>query len=243
MAHGAATLFSNNQSRPVKDPLEGSPWSSREMVAGFAQSAPNATLISYAERLGASRGLTVVDIGCGAGRNLVPLAQLGCRTVGIDLSWPMLVAAGERVGNEGLQERVTLAAAAMHQLPVKWAVADLIVAHGIWNLAKSATEFRCAVREATRIAKPGAGLFVFTFSRNTLPPNARPIAGEPFVFTQFSGEPQTFLTAQQLVSELADAGFAPDPAVPLTEHNKRPAGALSTGGPPVIYEAAFRYRG
>jgi SAM-dependent methyltransferase len=229
--------------RTFTDPLQGSPWSSEQTVAGFAQSPPNATLIRYAESLGAREGFRVVDIGCGAGRNLVPLAQLGCRVFGVDLSWPMLRAAAERVRNAGLEGRVTFAAAAMHQLPVKWAVADLIVAHGIWNLARSGREFRCAVREATRIAKPGAGLFVFTFSRSTLPPGARPLPGEPFAYTQFSGEPQTFLTAQQLTSELAYAGFIPDPAVPLTEHDKRPAGTLPVAGPPVIYEGAFRYRG
>lgn len=219
-----------------------SPWSRREVVAGFAQSPPNLTLIRYAEGLRRGRPLRVVDIGCGAGRNLIPLAQLGNRVVGVDLSWPMLTAAAERSRSDSLEDRVTLAAAAMHQLPLNWASADLIVAHGIWNLAKSATELRCAMREATRIAKPGARLFVFTFSRNTLPANARPIRGETFVFTQFSGEPQTFLTAEQLTSELACAGFFPDPAVPLTEHNKRSGGSLCAGGPPVIYEGAFRYR-
>ena len=220
---------------------QGSVWTAPETVAGFVQSPPNATLLRYAQSLGASRPLRVVDVGCGAGRNLVPLAQLGCRVVGVDLSRPMLAAAAERVRQEHLQDRVTLAAAAMHQLPVRWASADLIVAHGVWNLARSATELRSAIREAIRIARPGAGLFLFTFSRNTLPADARPVPGEPFAFTQFSGDPLTFLTAGQLAGELASAGFFPDPAVPLTELNTRPPGSLNAGGPPVIYEGAFRY--
>lgn len=40
---------------------------------------------------------------------------------------------------------------------------------------------------------------------------------------------------------VVSVGFSADPAVPLTEHNKRAAGARSVGGPPVIYEAAYRY--
>jgi ubiquinone/menaquinone biosynthesis C-methylase UbiE len=212
------------------------------MVANFAQSSPNATLLHYVQHLRRTDAFQIVDIGCGAGRNLVPLARMGCRVVGLDLSRPMLDAAADRLRQENLDDRATLAAAAMHKLPIQWASADLIIAHGIWNLARSANELRSAIREARRIAKPDAGLFVFTFSRNTLPPDARPVAGEPFAFTQFSGQPQTFLTAQQLTSELAYAGFLPDPAVPLTEHNKRPPGALTAGGPPVIYEGAFRYR-
>jgi hypothetical protein len=65
------------------------------------------------------------------------------------------------------------------------------------------------------------------------------VEGESFVFTEFSGEPQCFLTAEQLVAEMGDAGFVPDPEVPLTEYN-RPASGVRVSGPPVIYEAAFR---
>jgi hypothetical protein len=50
-----------------------------------------------------------------------------------------------------------------------------------------------------------------------------------------------FLTEEQLISELAAAGFMPDPAVPLTEYNRARPGALPAAKGPVIYEAAFRY--
>ena len=117
-----------------------------------------------------------------------------------------------------------------------------VSAHGIWNLARSDAEMRRGMAEAARAAAPGAALFVFTFSRHTLPPEARPIAGEQFVFTEFAGEPQCFLTANQLVEELRRRGFVPDPAVPLRELNRRPA-QLHRGGSPVIHEAAFRFAG
>ena len=126
----------------------------------------------------------------------------------------------------------------MDALPVRDGSVDLLIAHGIWNLARSSTQFRRAVREAARAARPGAGLFLFTFSRNTLPADAAPVAGEPFVFTQFSGEPQCFLTREQILHELGEAGFTPDPAVPLTELNAR-TGLLPARGP-VIYQGAFR---
>jgi ubiquinone/menaquinone biosynthesis C-methylase UbiE len=154
----------------------------------------------------------------------------------------MLQAALERARAEGIAHRVQLALAPMDALPVADGSIDLVVAHGIWNLARSAAEFRGAVREASRAARGGAALFVFTFSRATLPPDTQPIAGEPFVFTEFSGQPQSFLTEAQLLSELAAAGFEPDPAVPLRELNRRPPGALEVGRAPVIYEGAFRRR-
>lgn len=209
------------------------------MVAGFAQSPPNDVLMRFAdaERLRSSSG-RAIDIGCGAGRNAVPLSQSGWRVLGSDYSWPMLVAAQERARTEDV--RLDLALAPMEVLPVADRSADFVIAHGIWNLARSAAQFRTAVREASRVARPGAALFVFTFSRNTLGPDAQPVAGEPFVFTQFSGEPQCFLTEEQLLEEMAAAGFERDTSVPLTEYNRPRPGAVRMGGPPVIYEAVFR---
>ena len=182
----------------------------------------------------------MVDLGCGAARNAAPLAALGVEVVGIDFAAPMLVAAQARAAAEGVADRVRLVHAPMDALPLRDACADLVVAQGIWNLARSGAEMRRAIAEAARVARAGAGLFVFTFSRHTLPADARPVAGETFVFTQFSGEPQCFLTEEQLVAELGGAGFEKDPPGPLAEHNRpAPGHALARGGP-VIYEGTFR---
>jgi ubiquinone/menaquinone biosynthesis C-methylase UbiE len=221
------------------DPLAGSAWSAASTVAGFVASAPNATLMRFADsRWPHGRA---VDIGCGAGRNTIPLAEFGWEVIGVDLSRPMLEAAVERARDSNARDRIGFALAPMDALPIADRSADLIVAHGIWNLARSGAEFRRGVREAARIARRGAALFVFTFSRRTLRDTAQPIADETFVFTDFSGEPQVFLTAEQLTEELAAGGFTPDPAVPLTEHNVPRPGAFVARGGPVIYEAAYRF--
>jgi ubiquinone/menaquinone biosynthesis C-methylase UbiE len=187
--------------------------------------------------------LRVLDVGCGAARNAVPMAALGSTVLGTDLARPMLEAARGRAGAEGVGERAAFVCAPMDALPIRDAGVDLVVAHGIWNLAHSGAEMRRAMAEAARVARPGAGLFVFTFSRNTLAPGAVPVPGEEFVFTDFAGERQCFLTEAQLVEELRAAGFEKDPPGPLTEYNRPPPGpALGRGGP-VIYEGTFRRRG
>lgn len=222
------------------DPLSGSAWSRPETVAGFVRSPPNEALLECAETVrGGRSGRWALDIGCGAGRNAVPLASAGWNVVGLDLSRPMVDAARGRTMEPG-EGRAVFALAPMEPLPVPSARFDLIVAHGIWNLARSSAQFRAGVREAARAACPGATLFVFTFSRHTLPETVVPVAGEPFVFTEFSGDPQCFLTEGQLVEELAMAGFTRDRAWPLRELNGRRSGDLQPSRGPVIWEGVFR---
>jgi ubiquinone/menaquinone biosynthesis C-methylase UbiE len=213
------------------------------MVAGFAKSSPNETLMAFAGHLLMAGGRVAIDIGCGAGRNLVPLAQQGWSIAGVDLSKPMIERAAARIRDESVQHGASVALAAMDALPFRDAVADLVIAHGIWNLARSSTQFRRAVREAARVTRDGGSLFLFTFSRHTVAGSASPVPGEPFVFTDFSGEPQCFLPREQLIDELRAVEFEPDSAVPLTEHNLPRPGAVMTQRVPVIWEATFRRQG
>jgi ubiquinone/menaquinone biosynthesis C-methylase UbiE len=190
----------------------------------------------------ADRAPRLLDIGCGAGRNAVPLAQAGWRVVGTDLSSAMLAAAAGRLHSAMPSIRVELVLAPMESLPFRSNTFDFVVAHGIWNLARSGREFRGAVNEAARVARPGARLFLFTFSRHTLAGSALPVTGESFVFTDFSGGPQCFLTAEQIRAELGRSGFRRDPAHELRELNRPPDG-VRLGGAPVIYEGVFRRDG
>jgi SAM-dependent methyltransferase len=186
-------------------------------------------------------GARLLDIGCGAGRNAVPLASAGWDVYGTDLSLPMVTTAAARVKAADLTNRARVLLAPMDRLPFAHASFDFIVAHGIWNLARTSGEFGRAVDEAARVARPGCALFLFTFSRHTLTPEDQPAPGESFVFTQFSGQPQCFLTEEQIVSELNARGLRPDARLPLRELNRLPKGALHTSTAPVIYEGVFRY--
>lgn len=216
-------------------------WENAGVVRGFSTAAANEILLAFVRAELARRPrLHILDVGCGAARNAAPMAAHGAAVVGTDLALPMLEAAGRRVVSEGVAERVALVRAPMDRLPLADASVDLVVAHGIWNLARSAAELRRAIAEAARVARPGAGLFVFTFSRATLAPDDQPVPGEQFVFTQFAGEPQCFLTEAELKEELLRAGFERDPPGPLAEYNRPPDGREFARGGPVIYEGTFR---
>lgn len=225
---------------------------------GHAEPAETARAGGEVDRSGHSHTahLRILDIGCGAGRNAVPLAQAGHSVTGVDIAGRMIDAAHEHAVEAGVASRCTFLTGRMDALPLSDPEFDLIVAHGVWNLAVSEETFRAAVTEATRLSRTGTALFVTTFSRNTLPPEAQPVAGTRFVFTDFNGSPQCFLREDELRDELAAAGFRVAPDRPVVERN-RPAAweqwrepgqsspergrRLNVAGPkrPVLYEGVW----
>ncbi|HJY34913.1 MAG TPA: class I SAM-dependent methyltransferase, partial [Vicinamibacterales bacterium] len=78
--------------------MSESPWSQPSTVAGFVRSPPNETLLQVAAREWRASA-RLLDVGCGAGRNALPLADAGWEVVGTDLSTPMLMAAAARVAD------------------------------------------------------------------------------------------------------------------------------------------------
>lgn len=219
-------------------------WEAPELVENFRTNSPNDVLMQYARELDRRRGpqtppLHILDIGAGAGRNAVPLAQQGCIVTCVDLSIPMIRAAQIKREQEAPPNSIQLVIGPMAPLPFRDKQFDLIIAHGIWNLSTSDAEFRSGVAEAARVAKPGAGLFLFTFSRHTIPDNAPSVTGQKYIFTQFGDEPQCFLREEEIIHELLEAGFACDVTGPITEYNCPPPPFDRVQRPPVIYESTF----
>lgn len=206
------------------------------MVSRLSQTPPNSVLMQLASiEMEKGERSRLLDIGCGAGCNAVPLARMGWNVLGLDFSEPMLEAAARRAEDEALTDRLLLKHASMERLPVEDECFDFIVAHGVWNLAGSSLQFRRALQEAARAARPGAALFVFTFSRSSLPPGTLPVSGEAFVFSEFMGTPQCFLTEAQLIEELITVGFVQEQGNPIKEYKRPPE-----SNRPSILEGIFR---
>ena len=175
----------------------------------------------------------VVDLGCGTGRSLVPLARAGFRGLGIDLSSEML--------------RIVAAKARAEDLPI-WGVRANMVELGC--LRDAAVDYavslfstlgmirgrenrRHVLMHVRRILKPG-GLFVLhvhNFWFNLFDPAGRrwllrhlPAAllrrgverGDKYF--QYRGVPQMYLhtfTRGELLGELRRAGFHVEELIPL----------------------------
>lgn len=104
-------------------------------------------------------GATVVDIGCGAGMDLMLAATAvgpGGRAIGIDMTEPMAERARAAARTLGLAQVEVRTGDAL-DLPVESASVDYVITNGVLNLAP---DKRQAFGEVLRILKPG-GQFLY----------------------------------------------------------------------------------
>lgn len=106
-------------------------------------------------------GAKILDLGCGAGRTTLPLAQQDYTVVGTDLSHPMV----QRARNQSR----------LWRLPINWSVLDatdlpfanetfdgvLFSYNGIELVPDGKAGKKCVLNEVWRVLKPG-GHFIFT---------------------------------------------------------------------------------
>lgn len=66
--------------------------------------------VEFYTELALASGPGALELGCGAGRLLIPLARAGVAVTGLDLARPMLQVAAQRIANEppDVQQRITL---------------------------------------------------------------------------------------------------------------------------------------
>lgn len=100
-------------------------------------------------------GRSVLDVGCGAGVEVVRFARGGARIMGVDLSERAVALTREHVAQQGV--RAGLAVADGESLPFPDATFDFVYAHGIIQYAASD---RAVVFECHRVVRPG-GLVMF----------------------------------------------------------------------------------
>ena len=101
------------------------------------------------------RDRAVLEVGCGAGTDLIRFARNGAHVTGVDLAPSSIALAAQNVANERVSARLLVADG--EALPLRDGVFDLVYAHGVLQYT---SEDRVLVRECRRVLRPG-GLAIF----------------------------------------------------------------------------------
>ncbi|MDX5481945.1 MAG: class I SAM-dependent methyltransferase [Hymenobacteraceae bacterium] len=111
-----------------------------------------------------TKGMKLLDAGCGAGRNIQYLMQAGVRTSGADISEEAIA----KVRALAAELAPTLSpknfvAADLDALPFADADFDAVLCSAVLHFARSEAHFRKMVQELWRVLRPG-GMFFARFS-------------------------------------------------------------------------------
>jgi SAM-dependent methyltransferase len=107
-----------------------------------------------------SRGKRVLDVGCGAGTDLVRFARAGASVTGIDLAASSIALARQNFALEGLQAHLLVGDG--EKLPFADRRFDLVYAHGVMQYTTDAASL---VRECRRVLKPGGTAIFQVYNR------------------------------------------------------------------------------
>jgi SAM-dependent methyltransferase len=106
------------------------------------------------------RGRAVLDVGCGAGVEVVRFAQGGARVFGVDLADRAAALTRENLTQHGLTAGV--AAADGQALPFRDDTFDFVYAHGV---VQYAADDRRVVAECRRVLRPGGTAMFQVYNR------------------------------------------------------------------------------
>jgi len=105
-------------------------------------------------------GRRVLEVGCGAGVDMVRFARGGARVTGVDVADAAIALARKNLGHQDLPG--TLAVASGEELPFPDDTFDFVYAHGV--LQYTAND-QALVDECRRVAGPGGIVFVQVYNR------------------------------------------------------------------------------
>lgn len=181
----------------------------------FAQTHPE-RLASIATLLGLEpprlRGCRVLELGCAAGGNLIPLAEQlpDCELVGLDLS-ARQIADGRQLCTALDLKHVHLVCGSIAEIDARWGEFDYILCHGVYSWVPPAIQ-SAILRVCRERLQPQGIAYV---SYNTLPGWRMRGAIRDLMrhhALRFDGPHEQVAQARAILDFLVDASTAADPA-------------------------------
>jgi tellurite methyltransferase len=166
-----------------------------------------------------ARGMTVLDAGCGGGRNLVYLLNEGYKVFGVD-SDPRAVAAVRRLAGAADLPAGNFRVESVEAMSFPEGFADVVLSSAVLHFARDDDQFLAMVRGTWRVLKPGGLLFCRLASSIGLEDRIQRVAGRRFLLPDGS---ERYLVDEALLIRLTEdlGGQLADPLKTTVVQNQR----------------------
>ena len=149
------------------------------------------------------RGRDLVDLGCGGGLLSEPLARMGARVIGIDISGRSLQVAREHAAEFRARPRYLCADVRRTPLASRSYQGVLLA-----DVLEHLNDPRTAIREASRLLQPGGWLYVNTINRTLLARCLVVSCAEGLgLIPRGTHDPRLFIRPAELTAVAAEAGL------------------------------------
>jgi tellurite methyltransferase len=165
-------------------------------------------------------GMTVLDAGCGTGRNLVYLLRQGCRVYAADASARAVeeLRRMARVLAPSLPE-TNFRVEAVEQMSFDSEAADVVISSAVLHFARDDEQFNSMLRESFRVLKPGGLFFCRLASSIGIEAQVQPVKGRRHRLPDGS---ERYLVDEALLAALtAQYGELADPLKTTVVQNQR----------------------
>lgn len=169
--------------------MKKSYWHQKTVVNTFTNDRPSVALSRFLNKLSNHKLITILDLGCGGGRNTEMIFKKGFQIYACDNSTAMVKQTIKRMGKfiPGNIVGSYIKKATMIKLPYKSNFFDVVVSNGVFHNATSMNMLKKTIEETCRVLKNKGKLYlnIFYEFRNT-------------TGVQKTKSPQVFLTSSEL---------------------------------------------
>ncbi len=108
-----------------------------------------------------TKGMNVLDIGCGFGNNLLPFYLKGMNCHGVELTEEILAVTRKALGEKGIHD-IDLKPGHNRSLPYPDGHFDLIISNNVLHYEADEANLHAGLKEYNRVLKKGGHLFLMT---------------------------------------------------------------------------------
>ena len=181
-------------------------WNNSQVVDSFSNATVKDYIKDFFEQYDPINNIKVADLGCGAGRYTIWLAQNGFDVYACDASIGMLNRTKEglkKIRYQNIEEKVVHSR--LEKLPFDDEIFDIVLTNGVIHNAYTVEEFFQCLKECMRVLKQDGILYLSVFTSDTIDEGLEKI--DKHVYLTPDGLRMVLFSKEEIIRTLRDKNY------------------------------------